>query len=221
MILYQIYMGQLKIPDDIRSPPSAQKDEDKEFSPDWNELLALNKDTVGYLRIEGTGIDTPVVQGTDNEHYLYHNFYGEPAATGTLFLDETYRHTEPRSTNSVIYGHSNMRSGEYVPFDDLQAYESEDFFQEHQWIRYDRLPDAGGDGLWKIVAVIKEDKDFDYRRVDFRDREDFERYYQAVIEQSIFHSEEQVGYGDEILTLSTCSDPHPRGRIAVIAKRWR
>lgn len=219
VILYQIYTGQFVIPDDIRELASIQQDEDGEFFPDWDELLAINKDTVGYLIIEGTGIHTPVVQGSDNEHYLYHDFSGEVESAGTLFLDNTYRFTEPRSWNSVIYGHSNMRSGEYVPFDDLHAYESEEFYQEHRWIRYDRLPNLGDKGLWKIVAVIKVDKDFDYRRTDFRDEEDFERYYQAIIDRSIYDCGEQVTFGNGVLTLSTCSSPSSNGRLAVVAKK--
>lgn len=219
LILYQIYIGQFVIPDDLKPVVIIKDDREEDFMPDWNALLAENKDTVGYLIIEGTGIHTPVVQGSDNDFYLYHNFQGESDEKGTLFLDSNYSFTEPKGVNSVIYGHSNMRNGDYVPFDDLHNYRSMPFLIEHELIRFDRPPEAGGNGLWQVVAILEVDKDFDYRRSDFKDKEDFESYYEAIICQSIIEMEEPVRYGDEMLTLSTCGWPSPNGRLAIIAKR--
>jgi sortase B len=73
------------------------------------KLLDQNPDTVGYIYIDGTEVDNPVVQTTDNEYYLDHGFDGEEFRAGTVFMD--YRdvygaETDTWSENIVLYGHN-------------------------------------------------------------------------------------------------------------------
>lgn len=69
---------------------------------DWNLLKKMNPDTVGWIQLEGTHIDYPVVQGTDNTEYLQKSFWGSFAWTGTPYLDAR---VTPTSRNRIIYGH--------------------------------------------------------------------------------------------------------------------
>lgn len=190
-------------------------------SIDWAALREVNPETVGWLSIEGTNIDTPVVQTTDNDKYLYTSFNGESDERGVPFLDMNYK-WQPRSQNSLIYGHSTMRSGVHVMFDDLlYYYKDPNFITEHNKIVYRRPPELGGDGVWEIFAVLVVEQDYDYRQLEFADDESFLAYYQNIKNQSIAATDVNVQPGDEILTLSTCifNVGLNDGRLAVIARR--
>lgn len=94
---------------------------------DFGSLLAVNPDTVAWLRLEGTGIDHPVVKGTDNFEYLNKDFEGNDYAGGCLFLDEKC----PRDMSGnylIIHGH-NMEGG--AMFGDLSRFLQQDFFIRH------------------------------------------------------------------------------------------
>lgn len=192
---------------------------DKTF--DWDALRKVNPEAIGWMKIDGTNIDTPVVQATDNDKYLYTSFDGGQDERGTLFLDKDYK-WNPNSRNSVIYGHSNMRSGVHVMFDDLKQYYNEpNFVNEHNLINYNRPPELGGDSTWAIFSVISVEADVDYRQTDFADEESFMAYYQKIKDMSLYPTSVQVQPGDEILTLSTCifNTGLSDGRLAVIAKK--
>lgn len=188
---------------------------DEPFVVDWPALIDRNSDTVGYLIIDGTEIHTPVVQTDNNEDYLWQDF-DRNEGLGTPFLDTAHH---DKSQNAVIYGHSNSQGDRQFIFDELHGFVDQDYLERHRIIRYDRPTDKKSGTNWEVFAVIVVDKDFDYRRPDFAVKEDFEAYYRAIKEKSMIASGTQAVYGDEILTLSTCFEPSPNGRIAVIAKR--
>lgn len=193
----------------------------KDDTIDWNTLKAKNGDTVGWLTIEGTNIDTPVVQTNNNDTYLYTAFDGTNDECGTPFVDMDY-HWEPRSRNTVIYGHSTMRSGVSVMFDDLLQYVNDpEFIKKNGAILYRRPPEMGGDGVYAIFAVITLEADTDYRRMDFGSEEEFLNYYASLKVASRVQTDVTVNAGDEILTLSTCifNTGLNDGRLAIIAKR--
>lgn len=109
---------------------------------DFEELQKINPDIVAWIRIEGLGIDYPVVQGEDNEHYLHYTFRGEANVAGSIFLD--YRNKADFSDSKIIlYGH-NMKNGTMFGF--LKKYQDESVFQENQIITI-YLP---GNREWKF-----------------------------------------------------------------------
>ncbi|MGO1370457.1 MAG: hypothetical protein ACTHVE_01225 [Senegalia sp. (in: firmicutes)] len=67
-------------------------------------LLEENKNTVGWLQIENTNIDYPVVQAGDNEFYLNHDFYDNYNAHGSIYVDFRNR-KDLRDKHTIIYGH--------------------------------------------------------------------------------------------------------------------
>ena len=96
---------------------------------DFEALWAENPDTVGWITIEGTNINYPIVKGTDNDFYLNHDFNGEENIAGSIYLDfESQGDFDGR--NNIIYGH-NMKNGSM--FKDVVRYKDEAYFKEHQF----------------------------------------------------------------------------------------
>jgi len=95
-------------------------------------LKKENSDIVGWLEIEGTNINYPILQGKDNDYYLTHNYKGEKIYGGSLFLDKDYDFSIP-STNLLIYGHRNEKG---LMFEDLIKYQDEEFYKKHTKIRF-------------------------------------------------------------------------------------
>lgn len=109
---------------------------------DFEELQKINPDIVAWIRIEGLGIDYPIVQGTDNEHYLHYTFRGEANVAGSIFLD--YRNKADFSDSKIIlYGH-NMKNGSM--FGSLKKYRDESVLLENQIVTI-YLP---GNKVWKF-----------------------------------------------------------------------
>ena len=94
-----------------------------ESTPD---LAAINPDYIGWILIEGTNIDYPIVQGTDNIKYLTTTFSGERNPSGTIFMDS--RCTDGFSGFVILHGH-NMKDGSM--FAGLHNYLKSDFLDEH------------------------------------------------------------------------------------------
>lgn len=183
---------------------------------DFDALKAVNPDTVGWIKIEGTTIDYPVVQTDNNEKYLYTTFEGEESQWGAVFLDYTYNFNRvPKAQNSVLYGHShNIQKSS--TFGDLHSYLDESFFKAHQTIEYDRIGDPG---KWEIFSVYKTEADYDYRRPDFAGDEDFLSYFQRIQARSLYKTDVVLEPDDEILTLSTCVFDMDDGRLVVTARK--
>ena len=107
-------------------PENQEEPEENLTEIDFDGLRAINKDIVAWIRISGIGVDYPVVQGKDNEHYLHYTFDGKTNKAGSIFLD--YRN-RPEFTDSkvILYGH-NMKDGSM--FSNLKKYQDGDFRRE-------------------------------------------------------------------------------------------
>ena len=118
----------LKEPDQVREDLIRYKPaNEEELSYSFQELKAMNPDVCGWLTLDHTKIDYPVVQGTDNFEYLEKDVLGNPSVAGSIFLD--YRNERDFSdSKNIIYGH-NMKDGSM--FHVLRNYQDIDFFQEH------------------------------------------------------------------------------------------
>lgn len=94
----------------------------------FNQLRKINPDVVGWIKIEGTTIDYPIVRTDNNETYLVTDFEGNKSAAGAIFLDYE---SEPdfSGRHNILYGH-HMKNGSM--FKDIIKYKEETFFKEHQ-----------------------------------------------------------------------------------------
>ena len=128
----------LKEPDQVREDLIRYKPADEEeLSYSFQELKAMNPDVCGWLTLDHTKIDYPVVQGTDNEYYLKHTFKKTEHVAGSIFLDKD-NSQDFSNRKSILYGH-NMKDGSM--FQGLHKYESESYLQEHNKV-YLYLPDG-------------------------------------------------------------------------------
>lgn len=186
----------------------------------YERLFELNEDMIGWLNIPGTEIDYPVMQTmNDEEYYLKRNFYGENDKNGCLFMD-TDSDIQKTSNNLIIHGH-NMRSG--AMFGTLKEYDSEQYCSEHSKILFTTQTETR---VYEVVAVIYSkvytvaDKVFKYYNFFEADsQEEFDDFYNNIKAMSIYDTGVSAEYGDEFITLSTCSYHVKNGRLAVIAKR--
>lgn len=181
-------------------------------------LKRENEHLAGWLLIEGTGIDYPVMQCEDDEYYLHHDFYGNDSKYGCLYVRE--RADLEDGVNFIIYGH-NMRDG--AMFGNLDYYLNESFYKEHPFISFDTLYE---ERVYEIVAVFRsqvyraEDDVFKYYQFYEADTiEEFEEFYTNIKALSIYDTGVEAEFGDTFLTCSTCAYHVEDGRFVVVAKR--
>ena len=184
------------------------------------QLQEQNADIIGWLEIENTNINYPVLQGTDNSYYMTHNYKKENSKNGSIFLDANYNWNIP-SNNLLIYGH-NLGNG--MMFQELLKYEKESFYQEHPVIRFTT---AEEDAEYEIISAFKSrvyyksEKNV-FRYYFFLNRESEEEYNEFVKKAknaSLYPIDATASYGEQLITLSTCSYYVKDGRFAVIGRK--
>lgn len=184
------------------------------------ELQKENNEIIGWLEIEGTNINYPVLQGTDNKFYMKNNYKKEKSKDGSIFLDKSYNWDIP-SSNLLLYGHNNKNG---IMFQDLLKYKNEDFYKEHTKIKFTTNKE---DNVYEIISVF-------YSRVYYKSEKNVFRYYYFVNanneqeyndfvnnakKSSIYDTGINANYGDQLLTLSTCEYSQEDGRFVVVAKK--
>lgn len=189
--------------------------------PQYQALYEENPDLVGWLRMEGIGIDLPVVQTPgDNEYYLRRGFDGLYATGGTLFLDEQCS-LDPKdpTANWLIYGH-NMADGSM--FGHLTRYREESFYRQHPTFTFDTLYEAG---TWQVVAALDTTLGADalpyYTFFDTATKLEWEKRVNAILDLALYDTGVVPEYGQQLLTLSTCGDTrlNTDTRFALLAVR--
>lgn len=185
-------------------------------------LYQQNPDFIGWLTIEGTKIDYPVMYTPeDEEYYLHKNFDKEYSAAGTLFVDTSSVPIGETTDNILIYGH-NMKSG--TMFSGLLKYGTEEYYLEHKYIQFDTLE---GPGTYEVIAafytqIYADDDTANYHYYDFfdaRNAEEFDEYVQYVKSRTPYTIPTTAEYGDQLITLSTCAYHVNDGRYVVVAKK--
>lgn len=186
-------------------------------------LHAKYPDFLGWITIDGTKIDYPVVQAEDNDYYLRRNMDGEYHRLGTVFAD--YRcdfGKDVLSDNTVVYGHSAF-DGSY--FRDLLKYKDLDYYKEHPVIHFDTIY---GEQDWVIVGMFmagiypSQGELFEYHNfINAGTETAFDNYINEVYRRSYIQSDIPVEYGDKLLTLSTCDYEFDDSRFVVVARLLR
>lgn len=183
---------------------------------DWASLTEINEDIKGWLYLPDTSIDFPVVETTDNEYYLAHNFQKEESSMGCPFMDKD---TRQEDFNKVIYAH-NMGRGSTAMFSQLLAYKDEDYFKEHRTVYFTETFGTGA--AYQIMAVVKYDvKDvgeWDFRTKNHASMEEYNVWMEQLQERALYYAEPDHA-PDSILTLATCdrTELGKDGRLIIIA----
>jgi sortase B len=194
-----------------------ENDTDELILEKYRELAEKNPDMVGWISIDDTVVNYPVMQTPDNaNYYLDHDFENQISTLGTPYIQENCDIST--SDNLIIYGH-HIRGGRM--FAALDQYTDESFYKEHKTIHFDTLNELGD---YEIIAVFKtalyEDDVLPY--YDFVNAENesaFDGYVGSVKQASLYDTGVDANYGDRLITLSTCEYSTENGRLVVVAKR--
>ena len=183
----------------------------------YHGLLLANPDFIGWLRIEGTAVDYPVMYAPNRpDFYLRRDFYGNSSNHGVPYLEEGC--APGMSNNLILYGH-NMRDGSMLH--DVLNYRDRDFWKDHQTITFDTLDSFG---TYQVMIAFLYDAEWDpfkYHTCTDMDEEDFEAFLEECRTRSLYDTGVTAEYGDELLTISTCEYSHDNGRFVLVAKRIR
>jgi sortase B len=201
------------------------------------ELLAQNPDTIGYISIEGTDVDNPVVQTVGNDYYLHIAFDGTDHRAGTVYMDfrDVFSWQEDmHSENIVLYGHNmadNSMFGSLRRYrQDLEFYKEAPIikfssnYKEYSYVIFGLVITAGSaappnDDLYADPMTWEG---FPYWNMEELDTEKHFNYYVDTIESmNMIENNVDVEVGDDLLTLSTCYSDEDNSRFLVVARRLR
>ena len=179
------------------SKPSSTK---YQFEKVFSKLKKINNETVGFLTINGTNINYPIVQHNDNSYYLKRDIYKRKSSMGWVYLD--YRNSKNEfDSNNIIYGHSMLNG---TMFGTLKNVLTSNFRKnsDNMIISYDT---PNGQYRFKIFSGYRVEYTTDYLRTDFENKKEFDAFVKLIRGRSTFKTNDKIGYGDKILTLSTCA----------------
>lgn len=184
----------------------------------YAELLALNSDLAGWISIEGTIFDYPVMYKPDSkEYYLRRGFDKTYNYYGTPYI---WEYCELNSDNLIIHGH-NIRGDDM--FGLLERYKEEDYYKEHPVIRFDTMEEYGVYDIVSVfvttIAVGAADAYPYYQFIDARDQEEYDQFIADVKELSFYDTGVDAQYSDKLITLSTCDYTREEGRLVVVARK--
>lgn len=188
----------------------------------FSKLLEYNSDIKGWLSINGTNIDYPVMQDFNGgDFYLDHDFEGNKDKNGSLYIDGNCNVEDP-SKNIVIHGH-NMQSTRMM-FYELLNYNRIDYYKEHPVLTFDSIYK---NSQWKIISfmrvagAVSKNDGFNYMTGTFENDEDFLDFLYQIESRSLYYCPVDVNEDDRLLMLSTCSYEIHDYRTVVVARRVR
>lgn len=165
---------------------------------DLAALREVNPDVLGWIRIPGTKVDYPLLQGEDNEYYLYRTWDDRRNSVGSIFL-ESRNSPDLTDYNTIIYGH-NMNNGSM--FASIRNYVTQKYWEEHPYVYL--LTDAGV-YRYEIFSSYKTKTDSRAYGLSFQQKQTREEFVQHSLENAKFDTGIVPGEMDRILTLSTCA----------------
>lgn len=171
---------------------------------DFSELKKKNKETVGWIQVEGTNINYPFVQTSNNDFYLNHSFNKKVNGAGWVFLD--YRNNiKDIDQNTIIYAHGRL---DKTMFGTLRT------ILKSSWLKNEKnhvikLSTESENTLWQVFSVYKIPNTDDYLNINFSS-EDFKSFSDKLIKRSAHNFNTSLNENDKILTLSTCWDDNTK-----------
>lgn len=186
-------------------------------------LKQENQDVVGWIQIDNTIINYPMLQSTtdkDKDYYLTHNYKHEKSKYGSIYLYKDSNILDTYS-NVIIYGH-NMKDEQM--FNTLLKYENQDFYNEHKTIK---IATEQAENEYEIVSVFKsrifyqDEKDVFryYNYTNFERPETYNTYINSCKKIQLYDTGVSAEYGEQLITLITCEYSQENGRMVVVAKK--
>jgi len=192
-----------------------QKEEIPESNPYWDyikmnlidvnfeELKKINPDTKGWIKVNGTNINYPYVQTSDNKFYLTHTFDKSYNKAGWVFQD--YRNNET-SRNTILYAHGRV---------DTTMFGSLKNILKSNWVKNKdnfivKTSNEKENSLWQVFSVYKIPTTSDYLQVEFYSNDEFYNWANMLLKRSNYNFNTTINETDNIITLSTCSNDEQR-----------
>lgn len=178
--------------------------EPSEQTPDYDSVVKVNTDTIGWIKVPNTNIDYPVVQYVNNDYYLNHDFDKQYNYRGAIFLDYRNNPTD-LDANTIIYGHNCY---DKTMFSELDQYEKIDFYKKTPVFEFNTLTKCY---KWKIYAAFitnadpSEDNGYVFNYIyPYMDGENFNGFIEEVNKRRLYVTDVDITDDDKMLVLSTC-----------------
>lgn len=176
-----------------------------------NNLFNKYEDYRGWIKVDNTNIDYPIVQGKDNSFYLDKDINKNYLSSGSIFMN--YLNHGFNDENTVLFGH-HMRNK--TMFAQLKKYKEKEFFYGNNNIEIE-IKD-GKTLKYKVFSVYVTDAKYNYIRTNFDDKVQYKEFLERIKNKSIYKSNTDVNENDKIITLSTCSYEFDDARMVVHGK---
>ncbi len=195
----------------VAEEKSADKEELNRIRAQLQALAAKNEDTYGWIVVDGTNINYPIVQGDDNEYYLDHAFTGDYLPIGSVYADYRCNTSINKNYNTVFYAH-NITSG--AMFHDVTEFFKDDVFEKTQIVIYT----FDGKFVYEPFAIYESRYDNNYFKTGFTSFDDFKAFTDKIKEDATKVKDVEFTSSDRIITLSTCTNGASTQRYALHAR---
>lgn len=202
---------------EIVEQTNPKEKEQEETVINIDNLYAINSDIVGWLRINNTTINYPIMQTKSNpNYYLHRDFYKKYSSYGTPYMSEEC--SINTSDNLVIYGHHMNHK---KVFGALEDYKSKEFYENHRVIEFITLEEKQKYEIFAVFKTVVYSKNtFKYYNfVNFSSEDEFNIFINKCKELSLYETNIKPQYQDKFITLSTCEYSNKNGRLVVIARK--
>lgn len=182
------------------------------MSVNFSQLLEKNKDTVGWIKLEGTNINYPVVQTDNNDYYLNHAFNGSKNYAGWVFMD--YRNNKiDFDKNTIIYGHGRIDG---TMFGSLKNIVKNNWYENtDNYVLKFSTPTENT--LWQVFSVYTIEKESYYIKTEFESEQAYIEFLDTISKRSIYKFNANLNKDDKVITLSTCYQDN-KHRVVLHAK---
>lgn len=194
--------------------------EEKQILAEYATLYSANQDLYGWLKIDDTVIDYPVMYTPqDPQYYLHKDWNKEESNQGLLFVDAR---TMDETENTIIYGHCMKNR---TMFGSLKDYKDSNFYEEHKYIEFNTIYEKA---TYEIVSVSKgiayyekepENEYLYYKHTELDNKEAFDEYIQNAKSNAYYETGVTAEFGDKLITLSTCDYWTKNARLFIVAKK--
>lgn len=195
----------------------------KNLTENMKKVISLkqqNKDVIGWIQVEDTIINYPILQTTDNDYYLNQNYKKEKSQYGSIYAKNECDILDNNS-NVIIYGH-NRKDNQM--FNTLLDYIDESFYKEHKTIK---IATEKEDSKYSIVATFKSRIFYQneknvfryYKDTKFNNEDDYNNFINNCKQIQLYDTGVSAEYGEQLITLITCEYSQENGRMVIVAKK--
>lgn len=191
---------EIQVSDNLNNEETSRENiSTKMMKVNFTELKKINPDVVGWIKVNGTNIDYPFVQASNNEFYLDHSFDKTYNKAGWVFLD--YKNSkEELDKNTILYAH-NRKDGNM--FETLKNVITDEWLQD-QTNYLIKLSMENKNTVWKVFSAYTIPTTDDYLKINFNSDEEFESFVKKIKDRSVYDFNTKLTVDDKILTLSSC-----------------